>query len=156
MQFRDLKKQYEVLKLSIDAAIHDVIVNTSFISGPQVAELERQLAAYVGRKHCITCGNGTDALSMALMAWGIKEGDAVFVPDFTFFATGEVVSFEGATPIFVDVDEDTFNMDVEKLEEAIKAVLEEGKLVPKLVIPVDLFGLLADYEKIEAVAKNMI
>ncbi len=154
MQFRDLKKQYEVLKLSIDAAIHDVIVNTSFISGPQVAELERQLAAYVGRKHCITCGNGTDALSMALMAWGIKEGDAVFVPDFTFFATGEVVSFEGATPIFVDVDEDTFNMDVEKLEEAIKVVLEEGKLVPKLVIPVDLFGLPADYEKIEAVAKK--
>ena len=154
MQFRDLKKQYEVLKLSIDAAIHDVIINTSFISCPQVAELERQLAAYVGRKHCITCGNGTDALSMALMAWGIKEGDAVFVPDFTFFATGEVVSFEGATPIFVDVDEDTFNMDVEKLEEAIKAVLEEGKLVPKLVIPVDLFGLPADYEKIEAVAKK--
>ena len=88
MQFRDLKKQYEALKPQIDSAVAGVIAASSFISGPQVAELERRLAEYTGRKHCITCGNGTDALSMALMAWGIKEGDAVFVPDFTFFATG--------------------------------------------------------------------
>lgn len=154
MQFRDLKKQYEALKHQIDSAISDVITSSSFISGSQVTELECQLADYVGRKHCITCGNGTDALSMALMAWGIKEGDAVFVPDFTFFATGEVVSFEGATPVFVDVDKDTFNMDPKKLEEAVREVVNEGQLTPRLVIPVDLFGLPADYEKIQAVAEK--
>lgn len=154
MQFRDLKKQYEALKPQIDSAVAGVIAASSFISGPQVAELERRLAEYTGRKHCITCGNGTDALSMALMAWGIKEGDAVFVPDFTFFATGEVVSFEGATPVFVDVDKDTFNMDPEKLEEAVREVVNEGRLTPRLVIPVDLFGLPADYEKIQAVAEK--
>lgn len=97
MQFRDLKKQYEALGPSIDAQIQSVITSASFISGPQVKELETQLAEYTGVKHCITCGNGTDALSMALMAWDIKEGDAAFVPDFTFFASGETVSFEGAT-----------------------------------------------------------
>ena len=154
MQFRDLKKQYKALKPQIDSAVAGVIAASSFISGPQVAELERRLAEYTGRKHCITCGNGTDALSMALMAWGIKEGDAVFVPDFTFFATGEVVSFEGATPVFVDVDKDTFNMDPEKLEEAVREVVNEGRLTPRLVIPVDLFGLPADYEKIQAVAEK--
>ena len=154
MQFRDLKRQYEALKHQIDSAISDVITSSSFISGSQVTELECQLSDYVGRKHCITCGNGTDALSMALMAWGIKEGDAVFVPDFTFFATGEVVSFEGATPVFVDVDKDTFNMDPEKLEEAVREVVNEGRLTPRLVIPVDLFGLPADYEKIQAVAEK--
>lgn len=154
MQFRDLEKQYEALKLSIDAGIQDVINNTSFISGPHVKEFENQLAAFVGRKHCITCGNGTDALSMMLMVWDIKAGDAVFVPDFTFFATGEVVSFEGATPVFVDVDERTFNMDAKKLEEAIKAVQEEGKLTPRVVIPVDLFGLPADYTGITEVAER--
>lgn len=154
MQFRDLKKQYEVLKPSIDTAIQEVIANASFISGPQVAELEQQLAAFAERKHCITCGNGTDALSMALMALNIEEGDAVFVPDFTFFATGEVVSFEGATPVFVDVDRDTFNMDPEKLEKAIQAVLEEGRLTPKLIIPVDLFGLPANYEAIGMIANK--
>lgn len=152
MQFRDLKKQYEILKTPIDAAIRDVIDNTSFISGPQVEELERELAAYTGMRHCITCANGTDALSMMLMAWDIKRGDAVFVPDFTFFATGEVASFEGATPVFVDVDENTFNLDPHKLEEAIQNVLKEGMLTPKLVIPVDLFGLPADYAAIQAVA----
>lgn len=154
MEFRDLKKQYEVLKPSIDMAIQEVIANASFISGPQVAELEQQLAAFAERKHCITCGNGTDALSMALMALDIKEGDAVFVPDFTFFATGEVVSFEGATPVFVDVNGDIFNMDPEKLEKAIQAVLEEGRLTPKLIIPVDLFGLPANYEAIRMIANK--
>ena len=154
MQFRDLKKQYEILKPEIDAAIQNVIDNTAFISGPQVKGLEEQLASYTGMKYCITCGNGTDALSMILMAWDIKEGDAIFVPDFTFFATGEVASFEGATPVFVDVDEDTFNMDPANLEEAIKAVVAEGKLTPKMVIPVDLFGLPASYPEIERIAKR--
>jgi len=152
MQFRDLKKQYTTLKPQIDASIQEVIDNTAFISGPQVKELEARLAAYVGRKHCITCGNGTDALSMVMMAWDIKEGDAVFVPDFTFFASGEIVAFEGATPVFVDVDEDTFNMDPVKLEEAVQAVIAEGKLTPKVIIPVDLFGLPANYTEIQRIA----
>lgn len=152
MEFRDLKNQYEALKPSIDAAIREVISNNAYISGPQVTELEARLAAYIGRRHCITCGNGTDALSMMLMAWDIKAGDAVFVPDFTFFATAEVASFEGATPVFVDVDADTFNMDPVKLKEAIEAVLGEGKLIPRVVIPVDLFGLPYDYPSIRRVA----
>ena len=154
MQFRDLKSQYETLKPAIDASIASVIENTAFISGPQVTELEKQLADYVGRRYCVTCGNGTDALSMALMAWKIGPGDAVFVPDFTFFATAEVVAFEGATPVFVDVEERTFNMDPNRLEAAIQAVLKEGKLTPKAIIPVDLFGLPADYPAIEKIAEQ--
>lgn len=154
MEFRDLKKQYSVLKEDIDKNIDEVIESASFISGLKVKELEEQLAEYVGVKHCITCGNGTDALSMIMMAWNIGPGDAVFVPDFTFFASGEVVSFEGGTPIFVDVNSDTFNMDAKKLEEAVKAVMADGRLNPKAVIPVDLFGLPADMEEINAIAKK--
>lgn len=154
MQFRDLKEQYRVLKDEIDRAIHQVIEEGNFISGRQVTELEGALAEYVGVKHCIACGNGTDALSMMLMAWGIKEGDAVFVPDFTFFASGEVVSFEGAVPVFYDVERDTFNADIESLERAIKAVKEEGKLKPRAVIAVDLFGQPADYLKLAKIAEK--
>ena len=152
MEFRDLKKQYDTLKTAIDSSIQSVIDQGTFISGPQVRQLEEELAAYTGTKHCIACGNGTDALSMALMAWNIQEGDAIFVPDFTFFATGEVVSFEGATPVFVDVDKDTFNMDPVTLEEAIQSVLSEGKLTPRVIIPVDLFGLPAPYPQIRKIA----
>jgi len=152
MEFRNLKKQYQVLKERMDKAVIEVMTDCNFISGRQVKELEDKLAAYVGMKHCITCGNGTDALTMMLMAWGIGPGDAVFVPDFTFFATGEVVSFEGATPVFVDVDPDTFNMDPVSLEQAILAVKAEGKLKPRVVIPVDLFGLPADYDRINEIA----
>lgn len=152
MQFRDLVKQYATLKTSIDASIQSVIDNVEFINGPQVQEFEKRLATYTEMKHCISCGNGTDALSMILMLWNIGPGDAVFVPDFTFFATGEVVSFEGATPIFVDVDKRTFNIDPRKLEEAIEAVIQEGKLTPRVIIPVDLFGLPADYPAIQKVA----
>ena len=122
MQFRDLKAQYLALKPQIDQAIVDAVEEGRYISGPQVRELEERLAAYVGVKHCITCANGTDALQLALMAWGVGPGDAVFVPDFTFFSSGEVVSAVGATPVFVDVDESTFNVDVAKLEEAVVAV----------------------------------
>lgn len=152
MEFRDLKKQYQVLKTDIDKAVIEVMTECNFINGKQVKELEAQLAAYVGVKHCITCGNGTDALTMVLKAWGIGTGDAVFVPDFTFFASGEVVSFEGATPVFVDVDPDTYNMDPKSLEQAILAVEQEGKLKTKVVIPVDLFGLPADYDRINEIA----
>jgi len=152
MQFRDLKKQYVALKEEIDNGIQAVIDSTSFISGKQVEILEKELAEYVGVKHCITCANGTDALTMALMAWDLKEGECAFVPDFTFFASGETVSFEGATPVFVDVDERTYNMKPEKLEEAIRKVLEEGKLTPRVIVAVDLFGLPADYDAIRPIA----
>jgi UDP-2-acetamido-2-deoxy-ribo-hexuluronate aminotransferase len=152
MQFRDLKAQYMALKPQIDQALQTVLDDCNFISGRQVKELEERLAAYTGMKHCIACANGTDALSLPLMAWGIKAGDAVFVPDFTFFATGEVVSLVGATPVFVDVDADTFNIDPVRLEAAIVKVIEEGKLKPRAVIPVDLFGLTADFPAIEKIA----
>ncbi|MBQ2971223.1 MAG: DegT/DnrJ/EryC1/StrS family aminotransferase [Ruminococcus sp.] len=148
MNFRDLQKQYEVLKPEVDKAINDVLTSARFISGPQVKVLEEKLAEYVGVKHCITCANGTDAITLALMAWNVGEGDAVFVPDFTFFSSGECPAFSGATPIFVDVNERTFNIDADKLEQAIEKVLQEGVLKPKAVIAVDLFGLPADYEKI--------
>ncbi len=154
MEFRDLKKQYQQLKPQMDAAIQQVLHDANFISGKQVAQLEEKLAEYVGVKHCITCGNGTDALSLVMMAWDIKEGDAVFVPDFTFFASAEVVSFEGATPVFVDVDERTFNLDPDQLEKAIAVVKQQGKLCPRAVVAVDLFGQPADYERIEAICKK--
>ena len=112
------------------------------------------LADYVGVKHCITCANGTDALSLALMVWNIGPSDAVFVPDFTFFSTGEVVAARGAVPIFVDVDPDTFNMDTNSLEKAILKVQEEGKLKPRVITPVDLFGCPADYDRILSIAKE--
>jgi UDP-2-acetamido-2-deoxy-ribo-hexuluronate aminotransferase len=154
MQFRDLKTQYEQHKSLIDSAIQEVLNSAHFIGGKQVTELEEQLAEFVGVKHCITCANGTDALSLVLMAWDVKEGDAVFVPDFTFFSTGEVVSFNGATPVFVDVDERTFNLDPNKLKQSIEQVKVQGKLKPKVVIPVDLFGLPANYYEIEKIARQ--
>ena len=154
MEFRDLKAQYDKYKNEIDSAIQEVINNTNFIGGKEVNTLEQRLAEYVGVKHCISCANGTEAMNLLMMAWDIKEGDAVFVPDFTFFSTGEIVSFRGAKPIFVDVDRDTFNIDTTKLEKAIKKVLDEGKLTPKVIIPVDLFGLPADHMEIEKIAKK--
>lgn len=154
MEFRDLKKQYQAYKSQIDHAILDVIEDTDFISGKQVKILEQRLSDYVGVKHCITCANGTDALFLVLKAWDIGPGDAVFVPDFTFFATAEVVSQLGATPVFVDVLEDTFNIDPAHLEHMITQTISEGKWLPKAIIPVDLFGLLADYEHINRIAKQ--
>ena len=152
MEFRDLKKQYKVLQKDIDKAILTATASGAFIMGPQVRELEEQLAAYVGVKHCLSCANGTDALTLALKAWGIGPGDAVFVPDFTFFSSAEVVSLEGATPVFVDVCEDTFNIDILDLERAIRQTLDEGRLTPKVIIAVDLFGLPADYAQIRTIA----
>lgn len=154
MEFRDLKAQYQRYKKEIDSAISQVVTNANFISGKEVKELEVELANYVGVKHCISCANGTEAMTLVLMAWEIKEGDAVFVPDFTFFSTGEIVSFRGATPVFVDVDRDTFNINTSKLEKEIIKTIEEGKLTPKVIIPVDLFGLPADYHEIERIAKK--
>lgn len=154
IEFRDLKKQYLRLKSQIDNAVLNVLSETSYISGPQVKQLETRLAEYVGVKHCISCANGTDALSLVLMSWGIGPGDAVFVPNFTFFASAEVISFEGATPVFVDVDRQTFNISTKKLEESILEVIKEGRLRPRAILAVDLFGLPANYSEIIQLAKT--
>ena len=122
--------------------------------GPQVAELEEKLAAFAGVKHCIACANGTDALLIVLRAWNIGPGDAVFVPAFTFAASAEVVALVGASPVFVDVLEDTFNMDPSSLEAAIAMVRRDGKLFPRVVMPVDLFGQPANYRLIEPIARH--
>lgn len=152
MEFRNLKKQYEVYQKEIDAEISQVLKEANFISGRQVSQLEEKLAEYVGVKHCITCANGTDALQLALIAWEIGPLDAVFVPDFTFFSSGEVVPTVGATPVFVDVESDTFNIDPVKLEAAILAVINEGKLKPRVIVAVDLFGQPANYAAIREIA----
>ncbi len=154
MQFHDLAAQYQALKAEIDAGMAEVLANGQFILGPQVKQLEAELAADVGRKYCVTCGNGTDALVLQLMVWGVGSGDAVFVPDFTYFATAGCASFLGAEVIPVDIDLDTFNMSPEALEAAIGRVKAEGKLRLSTVIAVDLFGQPADYPRIEAIAKK--
>lgn len=152
MEFRDLKHQYKVLKGDIDNAMFEVAASSAYIMGTPVKALEAELSEYVGAKHCLTCGNGTDALTLALMAWGIGPGDAVFVPDFTFFSSSEVVSFVGATPVFVDVCEETFNIDSSDLEKKIEEVKRDGKFVPKVIIAVDLFGLPANYPELRNIA----
>lgn len=154
MKFRDLKHQYQVLKAEIDKAILDVTASGAYIMGHQVHELERQLADYVGTKHCISCASGTDALTLALKTWGIKQGDAVFVPDFTFFSSAEAVSLEGATPVFVDVDRETFNIDPADLENKIETTIKKGETIPKVITTVDLFGLPANYPAIRKIARK--
>ena len=151
-QFIDLAAQYQHLKTKIDKRIQNVLDHGKYIMGPEVQELEKELASYVGVKHAITCANGTDALTLAMMVLGIKEGDAVFCPTFTFFATAEVIAFEGATPVFVDSDEATFNICSIDLEKRIQATIAEGKLTPKAIIAVDLFGLPANYPEIQKIA----
>ena len=152
MQFRDLKTQYTVLKDEMDKAILDVVASSAYVMGPKIKEMESAFAEYVGVKHCVACNSGTDALLLALKAWDVKPGDAVFVPSFTFFASAEVIAMQGATPVFVDVDGDTFNMDVADLERKIEQTLKVGKLTPRVVIAVDLFGLPADFKAIRKVA----
>lgn len=152
MQFRDLKTQYAALKDEMDKAILDVVASSAYVMGPKIKEMEQAFAEYVGVKHCIACNSGTDALLLALMAWGVKEGDAVFVPSFTFFASAEVIANVGATPVFVDVDENTFNIDIADLEHKIEQTVKAGKLAPKVIIAVDLFGLPADFKAIRKIA----
>ena len=154
MQFRDLHRQYEAMRAEMDEALFQTTRSGAYIMGPQVAELEQQLADYVGVKHCITCANGTDALRLALMALGIGPGDAVFVPDFTFFATAEAVAMVGATPIFVDVDKDTYNIDAEDLNAKYFDLSGNG-LIPKAVIVVDLFGQSANYVKLNVLCRGL-
>ena len=152
MQFRDLKTQYAVLKDEMDKAILDVVASSAYVMGPKIKEMETAFAEYVGMKHCIACNSGTDALLLALKAWDVKPGDAVFVPTFTFFASAEVIAMQGATPVFVDVDKDTYNIDVADLERKIEQTVKAGKLTPRVVIAVDLFGLPADFDAIRKVA----
>lgn len=154
MQFRDLKQQYHTLKAGIDKAIIDVAASGTYVMGPAVVELERMLADYVGTRHCLSCASGTDALTLALKAWGIGQGDAVFVPDFTFFASAEAVSSVGATPVFVDVDRETFNINPADLENKIQATIRAGELLPKVIMAVDLFGLPANYPAIRTIADS--
>lgn len=151
MEFRDLQKQYNYIKSEIDAKIHSVISSAHFIFGPEVKTLETTLAEYVGVKHCITCANGTDAMSIALLAHGVGEQgggskkDAVFVPDFTFFSSGECPATVGAVPIFVDVNRSNYNLEPRSLTRAIEKVIAEGELKPRAVVAVDLFGQPFDY-----------
>lgn len=150
--FIDLRTQRLRLGDRVDQAVHRVLEHGKFILGPEVSELESRLAAFAGAKHAVTCGSGTDALLLALMAWQIGRGDAVFVPAFTFAATAEVVALLGATPIFCDILEDTFNLDPDSLERAITHA-EMLALRPRAVIAVDLFGQPADYRRILPLAE---
>ncbi|MBQ8254612.1 MAG: DegT/DnrJ/EryC1/StrS family aminotransferase [Clostridia bacterium] len=148
MQFIDLMAQYKLLKDEIDENIRAVLDAGQYIGGPYVKELEAKLAEFVGRKHCITCANGTDALQIAYMIYGIGEGDAVFCPDITFISSTEPSKMFGAASVFCDVQPDTYNLCPKSLERQIKAVLAEGKLTPKAVVAVDILGNPCDYDEI--------
>ena len=147
-----MKHQYGLIKDEILSGIDSVLESNHYILGPEVGELEKQLAAYTGSKYAIACSSGTDALLMALMALDIGQGDAVFTTPFTFFATPETIALCGATPVFSDIDEATYNMDPVKLEAAIQKTISEGRLKPRAIMPVDLFGQAADYKAIKAIA----
>ncbi len=152
--FIDLKAQYARIQDDVNAGIQRVLEHGKYIMGPEVAEFEAKLAEFCGAKHAITCSNGTDALSLGLMAYDVGPGDAVFTTPFTFFATAEVIALTGATPIFVDIDPRTFNIDPQKLAQEVARVESEGKLNLKGIIPVNLFGLAPDFDGIDAVAKE--
>lgn len=154
MEFINLKKQYEVIKPVIDSHIAEIMADSRFIGGKEVGEFESKLAEYVGRKHCISCGNGTDALMLSYLAYGIKKGDAVFCPDMTFIASIEPACMLGATPVFVDIDKTSYNIDTQKLEAAIEAVKSKGVLTPKAVVAVDFLGNPADLEVISDICKR--
>ncbi len=154
MKFLDLEKQQKRIRKPLEKRINKILDHGAYIMGPEVFELEEKLADYCGVKHAISCSSGTDALLIPLMAWGVGPGDAVFTTPFTYVATAEVISILGATPIFVDVYESTYNIDCDKLEIEINKVIEEGKLKPKAIIPVDLFGLPARYRLIDKIAKK--
>lgn len=154
LQFIDLQAQFRDIQKEVEDAVLNVLRGGRYIMGPEVAELEGELARFAGTRHCISCASGTDALVMALMAKGIGPGDAVFTPPFTFVATAEAIATVGATPVFVDVDPATFNIDPDKLGEAVGRVRDQATLEPRGIIAVDLFGLPADYERINAIAQG--
>lgn len=152
--FINLKEQYARNKASIDTAISRVLDHGQYIMGPEVAELEKQLAEFVGTKHALACSSGTDALVLPLFTKKLSKDDAVFTSPFTFFASAESITLAGATPVFVDIDPTTYNINPQSLENAIKKVLDEGRLTPKGIVPVDLFGIAADYDEINAIASK--
>ncbi|MBV9548407.1 MAG: DegT/DnrJ/EryC1/StrS family aminotransferase [Alphaproteobacteria bacterium] len=152
--FIDLQAQRRRLGEPLYAAIRAAVEGGQWILGPQVAQFEKDIAHWAGVKHAVACANGTDALLLVLRAWGVGAGDAVFVPAFTFAASSEVVALAGATPVFVDVLPDTFNMDLASLEAAITLVKRDGKLAAKVVMAVDLFGQPADYRALEPIARR--
>lgn len=154
MEFIDLKAQYRALQGEIDANIQRILAGAHFIGGEEVAEFEEKLAAYVGRKHCVSCGNGTDALQLVYMAYGIGAGDAVFCPDMTFIASVEPACMLGAAPVFCDIEPDTYNLDPVSLEAHIQSVLAEGTLRPRAVVAVDFLGNPAKYDEIGAICKK--
>ena len=154
MQFIDLKAQYRALKTEINANIQQVLDSAQFIGGPQVKELEKQLAEFVGRKHCITCANGTDALQIAYMIAGVGEGDAVFCPDMTFISSTEPAKMFGATSVFCDITRDTYTLCPESLEKQIQAVLADGTLKPKAVVAVDILGNPCDFDAIVPICEK--
>jgi len=154
LKFVDLNAQFQAIESETRAAIDRVLEHGQFIMGPEVFELEDKLANFTGVKHAISCASGTDALLMALMAYDVGPGDAVFTTPFTFFATAEVIALLGVTPVFVDIDSDTFNIDPEKLEGVIEKFKQTSKLRPRGVIPVDLFGLTADYSRINEICNK--
>lgn len=154
MQFIDLKAQYRALKEEINANIQAVLDTGVFIGGPYVKELEEKLASYVGRNHCITCANGTDALQIAFMVAGIGAGDAVFCPDMTFISSTEPAKMFGATSVFCDITPDTYCLCPQSLERQIQAVLAEGKLIPKAVVGVDILGNPCDHETISGICEK--
>ncbi|WP_309628457.1 DegT/DnrJ/EryC1/StrS aminotransferase family protein [Brevundimonas sp.] len=149
--FIDLQAQRRRLGGKIEAAVMAAVESGAYVMGPPVREFETALAAFGGAKHALGCANGTEALALPLMAWGLRPGDAVFVPSFTFCATAEVVPWLGATPVFIDIDARTYNIDPGHLEAAIEATIAEGRLRPRVVIAVDLFGQPADYPAIKAI-----
>ena len=151
LPFIDLQAQRKRIETEINTAIQSVVESGRYVLGPEVTELEKQLADWCGASHSVSCANGTDALALALMAWELKPGDAVFCPSFTFVATAQVVPWLGAAPVFVDILPDTYNMDPAHLRQQIEAVKAEGKLTPKVVIAVDLFGQPANYPEIRAI-----
>ena len=154
MKFLDLKTQQKRIRKSLQVRFDNILDHGAYIMGPEVHELEEKLADYCGVKHAISCSSGTDALLIPLMAWGIGPGDAVFTTPFTYVATAEVISLLRATPVFVDVYDSTFNIDCDKLETAIQDTIKDGKLTPKAIIPVDLFGVPARYRLIDNIAKK--
>lgn len=152
MQFIDLHAQYELMEDSLKRRLDAILDNKHFIGGEEVGELEARLADYTGVKHVIACASGTDALTIPLRAYGLNEDDAVFVPSFTFFASGESVTLAGGTPVFVDVDTDTYNIDPDSLRKRIEEIKKEGRLRPRGVIAVDLFGQPAEHDRIDKIA----
>lgn len=154
MEFNNLKRQYKILKKEIDEHIAEIMADARFLNGEEIKELEKKLADYVGTKYCVSCGSGTDALMLSFLVYGVGKGDAIFCPDMTYIASVDPGCIIGASPVFVDIDSKTYNMDPRKLEEAILKVKKEGKLKAKAVVAVDFLGNPAALDEISEICKK--